>query len=50
MLPYLWGQADFSPKKWLKSTGLGKATKSEGGSNPKSSCLDPLTWCRNMVF
>ena len=26
VLPCLWGQANFSPEKWLISTGLGKTT------------------------
>ena len=28
MLPYLGGQVDFNPEKWLISTSLGKITKS----------------------
>ena len=44
MLSCLWGQADFGSEKWLRSTGLGKSTRSEiRGFNPTSSCLDPLT-------
>ena len=31
MLSYLWGQADFSSKKWLRSTGKEKQPDLKGG-------------------
>ena len=50
MLPCLRGQVNLSPKKWLMSTGLGKPTNSQRESDPKSSWLDTLNWCRNIVI
>ena len=43
MLPCLWEQVVFNPKKWLSSIGLVKVTKSHREPDPKSNLLD--TWC-----